>query len=285
MENIEYAWRCDRIRLELRGAASAPDITEYRQPLGPASAPRGIQAQEISNMVESRKQSRRDLATLQTECKNYPNMGISQSELQPLLTSAGNDISFVVDHLRRLGRHCQFFDSIASGADLANSNQRLCDRGGCEMYYLDQSTTPPELRRDYFPMDYIQQNKDLLRPQEIMSALGNKYKNELAVYFGGGGGQGQYGGGGQYGGCSYDPIKTLEKIEALSQLDCVGSIFVPEGDLFSGAERKSVPKVSYRPMQTNDSYQVLFKGCALDTYAEPVIPDEPVPPAPTSRAQ
>ena len=284
IEDINYNFVADRNRVYFGGAASAPDITEIRQPLGPASAPRGIQAQEISEMVASRNEVRSAIRDVEATCKNYPSMGINMREFQPILAGAsdGVDMSSIANYLQELKPYCQLYDDIASGADL--SNNRNCRRSGCEMYYLDPTTNPPELRQEYIPIDYVQQNKDLLNSREVMRALGAQYKKAIADYVGRQSGNG-YGNGDQERtlGCTYDPLKTLEKIEELSKLDCVGSIFVPEGDLFDGAERKSIPKVSYRPMETNDSYQLLFKSCPIDGYKEPVAETET--PRPSSNAQ
>lgn len=276
LEEIRYNWMYDRREVRQEGAAAATNITEIRQPLGPASAPRGIQAREITKMVQSRNEVRRMIREHEATCKNYPD-GFSMQKMQPLLANPNaNDLSYALnDYLPRLDRQCRFFDAVAAGEDL--SNLRNCDSGGCEMYYLNAAYNPPELDRQYFPMDYIQKYKHLLNPRDVMQRLSSRYERELAGY--GLASPSQHSGNG----CSYDPLKTLEKIEELSKLDCVGSIFVPEGDLFDGAERKSIPKVSYRPMDTNDSYQLLFKSCPIDGYETPAVETET--PRPTSNAQ
>ncbi len=282
LDELNYNWRYDQTYLRFKGAASAPNITEIRQPLGPASAPRGIQAQEVSEMVYSRNETRRELRELTTQCKKYPDTGFfTLGEIPKLLSGPyAEDISnYIGDYAKRIRRNCEFFDTLTSGGDI--SNTRYCDSGGCEIHYLDPTTSPPELRRDYFPMDYVQKNKHLLNPREVIKAMGARYKTDILQNFSGLPGAPTVSGSGS--GCSYDPLKTLEKIEELSKLECVGSIFVPEGDLFDGAERKSIPKVSFRPMETNDSYQLLFKSCPIDGYKEPVV--ETDTPRPTSNAQ
>jgi hypothetical protein len=276
LDEINYNWMYDQRRVRQEGAAAATNITEIRQPLGPASAPRGIQDREITEMVQSKNEVRRMVREHEATCKNYPD-GFTMQKMQPLIASANiRDLTDVLDsHLPRLDRQCQFFDALVAGQDL--SDLRNCDYGGCEMYYMNAAYNPPELDRQYFPMDYIQKYKHLMKPKEVMRALSSRYERDLAQY--GLTSAGQYSGNG----CSYDPLKTLEKIEELSKLDCVGSIFVPEGDLFNGAERKSIPKVSFRPMETNDSYQLLFKSCPIEGYETPVVETET--PRPTSNAQ
>lgn len=63
----------------------------------------------------------------------------------------------------------------------------------------------------------------------------------------------------------------------ITDLDCVQSVFVPEGDLFKGAERQGLAKVQFRPISTDDSYQVVFKGCMLPNYKEPLPLTEEAP--------
>lgn len=272
LEQIRYDWLWDQTRMRFQGAAAATNVTEIRQPLGPASAPRGIQAEEVSEMARSRAEMRSLIRNHETTCKNYPD-SFTMRELQNVL--GNRDAGYLLrEYIPRLDDYCQFYDALTAGQDL--SNFRNCNYGGCEVYFINPTRNPPELDRQYFPMDYIKQNKHLLNPRDVMRKLSDNYKREMSQY---GITTGQSSGSG----CSYDPLKTLEKIEELSKLDCVGSIFVPEGDLFNGAERKSIPKVSFRPMDTNDSYQLLFKSCPIDGYEEPV--PEAETPRPSSNAQ
>lgn len=277
IEQIEHNFHYDRSRTEWRygtRAASAPNITEIEQPLGPASAPRGKQADKITRMVENRREVRSFVKGLESSCKNYPDFGFTMKEIQPILNDQNaNDVLYLLqDYTSQIVQHCELFDAISAGKDLSYSYN--CDRSGCDMYYMNMSSGAPILDRSYFPIDYIQKNKHLLNPKEIVKAMGQRNKAEFMRYFAGS----QVASGEDYGlNCSYDPLKTIEKIELLSQLDCVGDIFVPEGDLFNGTERKSIPKVSYRPMDTDDSYQLTFQGCSIDKYKEPVEEEREVP--------